>query len=256
MPPKKDSFWERSLESLKARNPAWGAGRFRQALEQLAAKLGREDAPGDRWVGNYLNKLKGDHDWPQREIEYRSFSWPESMGTPDLPWEASESALELLEVHRKANPFLRHLESQPELPFADNGRQPLGMRWGHRPSVRLTRWYWRVTQAARDLPAETQTLVLLPPIHIHILGRYDIAVVLAEWEDWSDAPQSLQDSVEAYLTYAPWRSTERAMEYMAEVKRGRIPGLTPQDLFSYENLRHGISEDLKREIFGKEGPNG
>jgi hypothetical protein len=241
--------WEPLVKSIVADNQKWGPRRVLGELRNRAETQGlASDYPSERTI----QRIKDDIT-PEEIIEYRSFHWPESMGRSGLPWEASESALELLEVHREANPFMRYLESQAELPFADNGRQPLGMRWGHRPTVRLARWYWRVTQAARDLPAETQSLVLLRPIHIP--GRYDIAVLLAEWEGRSDAPQSLRDSVEAYLTFAPWRGTERAIEYMAEVERGRIPGLTLQDLFSYENPRHGISEDLKRESFGKEGSN-
>ena len=125
MPAKKDTYWEEELRSLRSNNPTWGAGRIKQGLEQKAADNGREDAPGERWVGNFLKKLKEDPNWPQEESEYRTFYWPESMEREDLPWSASRVLLDFLagELHE---------------------RQP-------RPNIRVCKWYWRLYQAAGDL---------------------------------------------------------------------------------------------------------
>ena len=91
-------------------------------------------------------------------------------------------------------------------------------------------------------------------------GRYHIAVALAEREANPNAPGWPQDKLQTYLTYAPWRSIERAIEYKFEVDRGEIPGLTIQDLSDYESacrpvLEFLMPEDLNnliREIFGDE----
>jgi hypothetical protein len=191
MPPKKDSFWERSLESLKARNPTWGAGRLRQALEQLAAKLGREDAPGDRWVGNYLNKLKGDHNWPQREMEYREFHWPESMGTPDVPWEACPAVFELLQVY---GPNDAPLVPDGVPLFMEDGpfSAPRSPHFLVRPDVRLAKWFWRVTQAIPHPPEGFS-----PFDYRHL--REVLAHFLREWEIGEQSDDELAKAVEAAI---------------------------------------------------------
>ena len=127
------------------------------------------------------------------------------------------------------------------------------MRFGDHPSVRLARWYWRVTQAAPDLPATSAFSDYLPGIDIP--GRYDLAVVLAEAETDINTPQRLLDSVEKYLSYAPWRSDVGAIEYKVAVEQGRIPGLSRNDLISYEGVRRretsGVSQEEEERLIGE-----
>jgi len=58
---------------------------------------------------------------------YRVLRWPESFGTPELPWEASAACLELLAFRDRS------------------GRL--------RPSARVAKWFYRLTLAAPEAPA-------------------------------------------------------------------------------------------------------
>ena len=68
---------------------------------------------------------------PEERVQYRYFSWPESMEIGALPWEASRAALELLAHFRK-------------------------IKW-QRPTIQTVRWYWKVTSSAPDLPVEKRS---------------------------------------------------------------------------------------------------
>jgi hypothetical protein len=165
MPAKKDSFWGRSLESLKAHNPTWGAGRILKALEQMAAKDGREDAPKERWVGNYLQSLKKDPKWSWRQTRYGTFHWPESMERGDLPWEAAPYGLQLLRE-------MRVLAEMPNM----------------QPSLRGVEAFWHVSLTAPDAP-----------FAVRLMAAGLVMVAEATGEDkWRDSAQWL-------LACAPWR---------------------------------------------------
>lgn len=143
---------------------------------------------------------------PEEKVQYQEFSWPGSMECGELPWAASSAALELL--------GLRH-------------------QWNHgRPSIRLVRWFWHVTQAAPDLPL----LPIVPPWpadskEIDPPGRYDIACHLSAWEAGTKAPQWHKSGIEAYLAYAPWRSDLHKSKYhlarQTKSPQGPIPPLPP-----------------------------
>ena len=224
--------WEPSVKSIVADNPKWGPRRILGELRNRAETQGLgSDYPSERTI----QRIKDDIT-PEQLIEYRSFHWPESMESGALPWEASAAALELLDVRRTADPFIRYLEAHPESPFTDPGREPISMRFGDHPSVRLARWYWRVTQAAPDLPGGTQDFWL---------GRYDIAVILAEGEARSDVPQRLRDSVEAYLSYAPWRSPEGKAAYVDGIKQRRF--LTLPEISAFGYARPVVPKGLQEE---------
>ena len=126
-----------------------------------------------------------------------------------LPWEASAAALELLGI----------------VPPPD----------GNRPSVRLARWFWRVTQAAPDMPLMVLDFSAL-------IDRFSIAQLLAEWEILGDPPSMYWNSVEAVLTYAPWRSEDHAGHYAAALRDGRVPPLPHPDWIS-ANKTKGLSSE-------------
>ncbi|MDA1129452.1 MAG: hypothetical protein O2913_12250 [Chloroflexi bacterium] len=253
---KLDDFWVQTMFSLFANEEKLSDRAVADLMEGLGKELGRDDYPAVRTVNKYHAEYEGLPD--AVKAGYKEFRWPDSMQVL-LPWEASAAALELLDVRRKADPFIRYLEQLEEK--GEETWQVPGMRWG-RPSVRLVRWYWRVAQAVPDLPALSWASE--HPLHIKrigvtfgfdIIGRYDIAVLLAEWEARTDTPHALRDGIEAYLSYAPWRCSERAAEYRAAVDASRITGLTLKDIQSYENLSHGFPEWLL-EKFQKEDTNG
>jgi hypothetical protein len=231
--------------------------------------------PSTRTIG----RIRKDEWLPMKSEEkaqYRDFYWPGSMKRGDLPWEASAAALELLDVHRKEGslarflekgdlpdhePFVAHdgtvLQLPPLRPPAE-GWVSTGLRWG-RPSVRLVRWYWHITQATPDLPpdweAASKLLRMASPFMV-VPGRYHIAVVLAEREANPDAPGWPQDKLETFLASAPWRSLENAIRYKILVESGEIHSLTTEDLYDYEYSCHpspGIltRQDFNREILGE-----
>ena len=228
-----DDYWKERVKTMLGADPAKPPGP-RAIWRQLQAEAKVMDErkllevgypPSERSITRIRNT-----EWnPLPEAErrgYRELHWPETFQQGDLPWEASAAALELLNVCRKVDPFARYLEARTEEALG-----PLGMHWWRRPSIRLARWYWHVTQAAPDLPAVAARSFLSP--HSDILSRHDIAVVLAAWETRANAPQTLRDGIEMYLSFAPWRTPEHAIEYSDQVERGLIPGLTLRDFWAY-----------------------
>lgn len=122
MPLKTEDFWVERILSLKGQNERWGAGRIHGELKKEALKDGWSFDVSPRTVSRIL-----DREWkPKTEAEkaqYRLVHWPESMGTPDLPWGTSAATLELLA-------------------FLD----VIGVR--QRPPVRFAKWFWRTRCAA------------------------------------------------------------------------------------------------------------
>ena len=176
----------------------------------------------------------------EERTQYRHFYWPESMERGDLPWEASGAALELL----------GHLQ----------WKVPLG-----RPTVRLFKWFWRVTLAANGTRIQT---------------RYQAAVLLSRWERLGDRPPDDVRGIEWYFAFAPWRSREHEHKYRAareQTDTGKyselslepvppfpevvftVPGSTDWDTF-YEAVEDAyglqgvalIRESLKHEQKGEE----
>jgi hypothetical protein len=255
-----DKYWENRIYELAANDPKAGPYRIEAILgEEANGNTSLPQQPTANTIRRYLERFRRK---PKAEQDqYLYFHWPGSMSTSLLPWEASAAALELLDVRRNVDPFIRWMESKAQKPLAE--WESGGLRWG-RPTIRLARWFWHVTQAAPDLPSVATITEFLP--YVDLPGRYDIAVVLAEWETDTNVPQGLRESVETYLAFAPWRSPERALEYQVKVESGSLTGLTLKDLNRYESIRHreihGISEEgeeaLIREIFEfeKEDTNG
>jgi hypothetical protein len=157
---------------------------------------------------------------PEEQREYERFRWPESIEAGVLPWEASAAALELLGIQMNMNQYAQIARANGVQHFA-----PPEVR----PSMRLVRWYWRVTHIAPDLPVYSP----IPGVVPDGPGRYDIAKALAVCEAAGAMPQRLRDAVEAYLAYAPWRTgTGAVIGYLMAVDSGQIPRLTSKELYS------------------------
>lgn len=117
MPRKVSDYWRREAFALldEGDTPA-----------QVEAKLGtRGDAPKDVGPPPAERTIRGWKPTDEEQRLDRFVRWPESMGTSDLPWEASRSILRLLRIY-----------------LTDGDR---------RPTVRAARWYWRLNQAGGDM---------------------------------------------------------------------------------------------------------
>lgn len=210
MPLKTNKWWIDKVRGIKANNPKWGEGRIQTALDKICAK-GKDDSlqkiptvagspPEGRTIGRILRQ-HWDPMTDKEQAQYREFHWPASLERAELPWEASSAALELLEACSQVG-------------------------WG-RPSNRLALWFWRVTEAASDLPNVWPSKSPWP-------GRFDIAAQLAGEGTGTGNKEgeiiplpSLRPGVEAFLAFAPWRSSSRESSYKHAIDDGRIPALPP-----------------------------
>ena len=179
MPLKTDPAWEERVLSLKENNKSWGAGRIATALGQEAAQKGFETPPPSEATVRRILHRRWDNMSEEEQKQYRYLYWPESMERGDLPWEASASALEIL-----------------------------GLRIFARPTIRQTRWFWRISMAAPDLAGEE---------------RLDLARWFASWEAVGERMEESVRGIEGHLRFAPWRSDEHEQRYDAALAEGRIP---------------------------------
>jgi hypothetical protein len=114
--PKTDQFWVQRIYEARANGPQITSKQIEAALQAEGERVGKRGWPTERTIRNLV---KGFEQLSESEqVAYRYFSWPASMGTADLPWEASETCLELLRSYPTA-----------------------------RPRVGLVKWYWRLSQA-------------------------------------------------------------------------------------------------------------
>lgn len=117
-----DSYWVERIHELTENNPQLGSSKMSVRLQEEAKRLGRDDWPSEKACRNYKAKHK---DLPEHERrQYRFVYWPESFGTPELPWEASPAVLEVLR-------------------FCGGD---------DRPTVRVAKWYWRVSLVTPQMP--------------------------------------------------------------------------------------------------------
>ena len=140
--------------------------------------------PSARSIGR-IRKNEWEPKADSEKAQYRYFYWPESMERGDLPWELSEAALALLGyvLHSKIRGIFG------------------------RPSVRLVRWFWRVSVAAPDLPIASR-----------LVRAYDFT----EWELVGGRPREFVRGIEGELALAPWRSKDNEVEYYNAIEEGII----------------------------------
>jgi hypothetical protein len=202
-----DNFWIDKLYATFANESRISDREVTTRMQKLGEEMSRDDYPATRTVNKYRDLFN--HLPENVKAGHKDFCWPESMEAGLLPWEAGAAALELLGIQRGQDLLL--------------SPRGLGLAIG-RPSVRLARWFWRVTQAAPDLPAFLQEFEERP-------GRYYVAMALAVRESVGDMSQGVLDGVEAYLAYAPWRSRGNAGQYGRAIDAGQIPDLSVRNLF-------------------------
>tara|TARA_Y100000590_G_scaffold413145_1_gene508704 strand:+ start:1071 stop:1745 length:675 start_codon:yes stop_codon:yes gene_type:complete len=205
MPAKKDIYWEQRLKSLRANNPSWGARRIRETLQSSTSEARQGEAPGERWVGSLIKRLKDSPNWLEEERMYRTFYWPESMDNGDLPWEASSSGLELLQ-------------------FLDQETRGLS----ERPPVILVKWFWKVA-------------AIIPKLAVK--NRFLSSVLLSTGELY-DQPKFLRE-IEWWLAYQPWEDETQKSIYTLATSRpdGAIPIYLNQVYFQLERDIYELLEE-------------
>jgi hypothetical protein len=170
--------WREYVFSLLA-NERLSVGAIAKRVKAAGRQLKRDDYPRERTVRRLRDKDFAELTEKERR-QYRYFRWPESMEEDSLPWEGASAALELIR---------------------DRAGQP-------RPSIRLARWYWRVTQIAPDAPAFERR---------QAAGFLALAEVLGQGRD------SVSRHVEGWAAYTPWRSEESRQHFKEALERGDIP---------------------------------
>lgn len=180
--PKTHEFWEKRIFALKAQEPHLSA-------EAMARRFGQEQAGMGYWPAPRTIRRILEDEWtkltPEERRQYAYFRWPESMGIAPLPWEAASAGIELMRE-----------------------------RAGHpRPTVRLVKWYWRVTQIAPDASAFERR---------HAAGF----LLLGELLDRGQG--AIFRHVEGWAAYTPWRSEESRRHFDEALERGDIPKLELQ----------------------------
>jgi hypothetical protein len=215
-------------------------------MERLGKGLGRDDYPATRTVNKYRELYN--HLPEHVKAGYRDFRWPESMEAGLLPWPASAAALELLGIQRTRDMWSQIGRDPGELPTSAFDL-PIG-----RPSVRLARWFWRVTQSAPDLLAFPPEVPEVPsPLPLNKLpGRYYIAQALAVHEAAGEISQRLLDAVETYFAYAPWRDIRNAAQYSLALGTGQVPELDLNDMMLLGVPTKPYPKEAIREMFGPE----
>ena len=179
--PKTDQYWRERVEFL-VENEGLGPRPLTRRLEQEAAQLGRDDAPAERTVARLRNEfIKSDE--PTKRAS-RAFLWPESMGTPELPWEAGATALEILG-------YLRQHPS-PGLPW-------------ERPTIGFVTWFWRVTLAAPTASAIDR-----------VGAATELYAAERRWRHDGFRPHLRRR--EWFLAFAPWQSPEAQQAYTRAIE--------------------------------------
>src|SRR5438552_16136222 len=120
--PRIDDFWIGEIRRYCANHPNPSAAEIRRELGKLK-KDAPTSVPSDRAILRVKTEFRGMAS--QDQDQYKYFSWPASMKSGALPWEASRACLDLLAC------------------FAVTRRRPLNA---------LAENFWRVTQAIPDAP--------------------------------------------------------------------------------------------------------
>ena len=181
--PRKDRFWQELVYGLMETSPRPSPASIAEELEVIAEREKRTDAPpSERTIARWQQ-----HERPEGErLLYRQFRWPEAMIQGALPWEASETSLDLLAYLRR--------------------EKGVG-----RPLIGVVKWFWRVSVARPDAP---------------LALRHEAACQLAAWEIAGISESTAARAVEWRLVYRPWRSEadREALEATAGVATEGEPG--------------------------------
>jgi hypothetical protein len=186
-------FWQDRIKELTENFPGISAEAVEATLRQntaAARRAGASDAvPTPRTIARYIRAFKPQPE--QDRLAYRYASWPESMESVFLPWEASRPLLDLLYER------LKNYKGSPEAAMYTL------------PTNLEARWFWRLTLAAPTLPIEQ---------------RANMAKQIADTERFfpPDEVKRVLEHFKWQLTFQTWRD-DRKIEYEAAQKVKVIP---------------------------------
>ena len=183
MPRPRFSQYDVIIAKLAAESSS--AAEVARTFAQLAAGEGWQDIPSERTVRRRALDFQKRLARLGTQAQNRRFSWPESMMTVTVPWEASRAALDLLK-------------------YRDENSLQL-------PTNREARFFWRIRQASPAIDdARASTLAALLAVAEFFMEIDDTAVVQLDWLMWG-------------LAYQPWLSPEAAAAYERATFRGLDP---------------------------------
>ena len=189
--PRIDQFWIDQARLQTINHPDWSGAEIRRALQKL------KNAPGKVPSDRAIRRVKADIDElsEKEKTGYTVFSWPESMQTHLLPWEASRACLDFLAFlhdHRKGEWW-----PDPEKPGIFLVSKETEVIEG-RPGIALLESFWAVTQAAPNASVSIRLLITAS------LWLGDLR------------------PAEGCLAYTPWENDSKAAAYSAAIGRKSI----------------------------------
>lgn len=174
--PRIDRHWQERIRELTEQNPKWGSLKIARQLEKEAKELRRNDWPSEKACRNYMARHR---EVPEHERrQYRLVYWPESFGTPELPWEAAPAVLEAIRIAGEDK----------------------------RPTVRTAKWYWRLTVAAPDMRPEDR---LEMARHLAAVEASDLPSAAESWRgfEW----KLLHPGIPMPEPHRIWTSIDKAV---------------------------------------------
>lgn len=216
-----DEHWQRRVREIHEAYPKLSSRRIYTRLEEEGQQLQRDDWPSEKSIRNILAAHRNASEQERRQ--YRQAWWPESFGTPELPWESSRAVLG----------FVR---------FCDERQIP-------HPTVRQAKWYWRLHLAAPGMPMlEAAELA-------GALSGVESARNLGS--------EATSPNLTHYLAYAPWQGAQDQEAWQSAAERLGLHSLghvsitgDRRALAAYVREVFGMSEEQARELadFGEEEP--
>lgn len=135
--PRIDIFWRDRVKELVEQNPRLGSRKINEQLEAEATVLKRVDWPSEKTVRNIMKEHRAA---PEQERRlYGQVFWPESFGTPELPWESAPAVLEAIRLSEEGRFSSATWTASVTEPY--------------RPTVRTAKWLWRLALAEPDMRA-------------------------------------------------------------------------------------------------------
>ncbi len=212
-------YWQMQIKRL-AENAAHSAESIAATLKERGQVEGVEEpVPAVRTIARYVREFRKLPEIERRP--YRYFVWPDSMGTPDLPWEASRAALDLT----------RH-------------RYALGL---HPPTTVEAKWFWRLTLAAPALRLEYRSKMALDLAVGELIGTRSIAA------HWAVAYGDSEASLELYgdkVGHFPSPDGELSLEEFHRVLR--VHGHDPDSALRFVEKKNWPLPDAKSKTIKQE----
>jgi hypothetical protein len=183
MPRPRYSRYDVMIAKLAAESTS--AAEVARTFAQLAAGEGWQDIPSERTVRRRALEFQKRLPRLGTPAQNWRFSWPDSMLSVTLPWEASRAALDLLK-------------------YRDEHGLDL-------PTNREAKFFWHIRQASPTIDdAHASTRAALLAVVEFFMEVDRTAVVQLDWLMWA-------------LAYQPWLSPEGAAAYERATFRGLDP---------------------------------